>query len=123
MTKPFEIRSAHGPFAIHIRAQERGAERLELRHHIFRAELQATAPAVRDDVALRSIERHYSASRTDFLPQFMQKPRIHSSFVECGASDDDLIGSPCHHFGGARDAANSAAHADVDSVFETRFSG
>src|ERR1700731_3566065 len=119
LAKPFEVRARHGAFAVHVGAQEPGAEGFELRHHCLCLKCDARAPAVNGDVSPGSVESDDDLFSANFFCELPQESGVYFSAAESGASNNDLAPAPSGNFLGARNSSNPAApahfHAEIFS--------
>src|SRR5260370_25627871 len=110
------MHAAHCDFRAEVGAEESGAERFELRHHLFGLKRDSLSPAVNGDPPARCVERDDDFLARDIFRKLLQKDRIHSSTLENGASDNNLVRAPASNFLSARDGSNAAADANLHSV-------
>src|ERR1700731_5503372 len=120
LAKPLEVRAGHRAFAVHVGAQEAGAEGFELRHHCLCLKRDARAPAVNGDVSPGSVERDDDLFSANFFCELPQESGVYFSAAESGASNNDLARAPSGNFLGARKSSNPAAHADVHAEIFSR---
>src|SRR5260370_23629774 len=116
------MHAAHCDFRAEVGAEESGAEMFELRHYFSGLKRDSLSPAVNGDPPARCVERDDDFLARDIFRKLLQKDRIHSSTLENGASDNNLVRAPVGNFLSARDGSNAPADANFYSKILARLS-